>query len=92
MFLGFVISHDGIEMDPKKVSVVNNWEITKTIQDVQSFLDFANFYWRFIEGYSRICTPLFNLLKTVNKDTDTPEVMTNPAEPTKKKTNKAPIE
>ena len=30
-FLGFVISHDGIEMDPEKVSAVNNWEIPKTI-------------------------------------------------------------
>ena len=91
-FLGFMISHDGIEMDPEKVPAVNNWEIPKTIQDVQWFLGFANFYRRFIEGYSRICTPLFNLLKTVDKDTDTPEVMTNPAEPAKKKTNKAPIE
>ena len=91
-FLDFVISHDGIEMDPEKVSVVNNWGITKTIQDVQCYLGFANFYSRFIEGYSRICTPLFNLLKTVDKDTDTPTVTANPAEPVKKKTNKAPIE
>ena len=91
-FLGFVISHDGIEMDPEKVSTVKNWEIPKTIQDIQCFLSFANFYRRFIEGYSRICTPLFNLLKTVDKDTDTSVVTTNPAEPLKKKTNKAPIE
>ena len=62
-FLGFVISHDGIEMDPEKVSAVNNWEIPKNIQDVQCFRGFANFYRRFIEGSSRICTPLFNLQK-----------------------------
>ena len=91
-FLSFVISHDSIEMDPEKVSAVKNWEIPKTIQDVQCFLGFANFYRRFIEGYSRICTPLFNLLKTVDNDNDTPIVTTNPAEPAKKKTNKAPIE
>ena len=91
-FLGFVISHDGIEMDPEKVSAVNNWEIPKTIQDVQCFLGFANFYRRFIEGYSRICTPLFNLLKTADKHTNTPTVVANPAEPVNKKTNKAPIE
>ena len=63
-----VISQEGIEMDPEKVSAVLNWEVPKTIQDVQCFLGFANFYRRFIEGYSRICTPLFNLLKTVDKD------------------------
>ena len=87
-----MISHDGIEMDPEKVSAVKHWEIPKTIQDVQGFLGFANFYRRFIEGYSWICTPLFNLHKTVDKDTDTFVVTTNPAEPVNKKTNKAPIE
>ena len=91
-FLGFVISHDGMEIHPEKVSAVNNWEITKTIQDVQCLLGFANFHRRFIKGYSRICTPLFNLIKTVDKDTSTPTVTTNPAEPVKKKTNKEPIE
>ena len=85
-FLSFVSSHDGIAMDPEKVSAVKNCEIPKTIQDVQCFLGFANFYRRFIEGYSRICTPLFNLLKTVDKDIDTLIVTTNPAEPGKKKT------
>ena len=90
-FLGFVISHGSIEMDPETVSPVNNWEIPKTIQDVQCFLGFANFYKRFIEAYPRICAPLFNLLKTGKQDTDPSVVMTNHAEPAKKKTNKAPM-
>ena len=59
---------------------------------MQYFLGFANFYRRFIKGYSWICTPLFNLLKTVAKGTDTSVVITNSVEPVKKKTNKAPIE
>ena len=91
-FLGCLISHDGVEIDLEEDFAVNNWEIPKTIQDVQCFLGFTNFYWRFIEGYSRIWTPLFNLLKTVNKDTNTSVIMTNPAEPVKMTTNKAPIE
>ena len=52
---------------------------------------FCNFYRRFIEGYSQICTRLFNLLKTVDKDTDTSIIMTNPTRPVKKKTNKVLI-
>ena len=91
-FLGFVISQQGIEMDPEKVSAVLNWEVPKTIQDVQCFLGFANFYRRFIEGYSHICTPLFNLFKTVDKDKETFTVTTNPDVPAKKVTNKAPIQ
>ena len=91
-FLGFVISQQGIKMDPEKVSAVSNWEVPKTIQDIQCFLGFANFYRRFIEGYSRICTPLFNLLKTVDTDKETFTVTTNPDIPAKKVINKAPIQ
>ena len=42
--------------------------------------------------FPSICTPLFNLLKMSDKNTDTAIVTTNSAEPVKKKTNKAPIE
>ena len=91
-FLGFVISQKGIEMDPEKVYAVLNWEVPKTIQDVQCFLGFANFYRRLREGYSRICTPLFNLLKMVDKDKETSTVTTNPDVPAKQVANKAPIQ
>ena len=63
MFLGFMISEDGISMDPGKVSAVIDWETLTYIWDVQCFLGFANFHSRFIEGLSRTCTPLYNLLK-----------------------------
>ena len=79
-------------MDPEKVSAVLKWEVPKTIQDVQCFLGFANFYGRFIEGYSRICTPLFNLLKTVDKDKEISTVTTKRDVPVKKVINKAPIQ
>ena len=91
-FLGLVISQNGIEMDPEKVSAVLNWEVPKTIQDVQCFLGFTNFYRGYIEGYSRICTHLFNLLKTVDKDKETSTITTNPDVPVRKVTNKAPIQ
>ena len=65
-FLGFVISPNGIEMDTEKVSAIKNWETPTCVRDLQCFLGFANFYWRFIEVYSRICQPMFNLLKKHN--------------------------
>ena len=61
--LGFVISLKGISMDPEKVQVVQRWEKPKCVWDPQCFLGFANFYQKFIEGYSCICQPMFNLLK-----------------------------
>jgi len=62
-FLGFLISKNGIEMDPKKVNAVLDWETPKTVKDAQCFLGFANFYRRFIWKYSTLCQPLFNFLR-----------------------------
>ena len=65
-FLGFVISADGIKMDPTKVGAIHNSEAPKSVKDVQCFLGFVNFYPHFINRYSEMCQPLFKLLK---KDT-----------------------
>ena len=43
-YLGFIISTDGIETDPEKASVIDQWEPPQTVKGVQSFLDFCNFY------------------------------------------------
>jgi hypothetical protein len=50
-------------MDPAKVKAVLDWPIPKTVTEVQEFMGFANFYRRFIKGYSEIATPLTNLTK-----------------------------
>ena len=54
---GLIVSTEGIEMDPTKVATVLEWEEPQNVKDVQSFLGFANFYRRFIEGYSKIVAP-----------------------------------
>ena len=43
-------------------SLIMAW--TNLIRDIQVFLGFANFYWRFIQGFSRIIAPYNSLLKT----------------------------
>jgi len=43
-FLGFIMSEEGLEMDPEKVNAVLNWEASKSVKDIQCFLGFANFY------------------------------------------------
>jgi hypothetical protein len=50
-------------MDPTKVEAIQSWEQPRCIKDVQSFLGFANFYRRFIRGYSQIAGPLTQLTK-----------------------------
>ncbi len=60
-FLGYVISPDGIFMDKSKVETIQCWATPSLVKDVQRFLGFANFYCRFIKGYSKITTPLTTL-------------------------------
>jgi transposase InsO family protein len=62
-YLGFIVSTDGIEVDPEKVSVVQNWLPPQSVKGVQSFLGFCNFYRRFIRDHGRIAKPLTHLTK-----------------------------
>jgi transposase InsO family protein len=63
-YLGFIISTDGIQVDPDKVKVIEDWSYPRTVKGVQSFLGFCNFYRRFIRDYSKIAAPLTQLTRT----------------------------
>ena len=52
-----------MHMDPVKVAGVMDWLTLTKMKEVQSFLGFANFYHRFIEGFSHHAKPLFKLMK-----------------------------
>ena len=60
-YLGFIISTDGIGVDPAKVEAVISWLPPTSVRAVQSFLGFCNFYRRFIPDYGRIARPLTKL-------------------------------
>jgi hypothetical protein len=59
-YLGLVISPRGISMEERKVQAVKEWPIPQNIKQVQSFLGFANFLWRFVPNYSTLARPLHN--------------------------------
>ena len=62
-YLGLIISEGEIHMDPVKLKAVTNWPTPKNKKDIQKFLGFCNFYRRFVQDYSAIARPLFNLTK-----------------------------
>ena len=43
-FLGFIVSTEGVKINLKKILAVQEQLIPKTVKDVQSFLEFANYY------------------------------------------------
>ena len=54
-------------MDDRKFVGIQGWEEPQTMQEVRSFLGLANYYCMFVESYSRITTPLTELLKKNNE-------------------------
>jgi hypothetical protein len=62
-YLGHIVGRDGIKMDPKKVAAVTEWPRPQTVTNIQEFTGFCNYYRRFIEGYSKVATPLYDLVK-----------------------------
>lgn len=62
-FLGYVVTPGGLSMDPTKVNTILDWNQPTNVKEVQSFLGFANFYRRFVMGYSAIAAPLTELTK-----------------------------
>jgi len=73
-FLAYVIGRKGIAMSQEKVKAVLSWEEPKSLSETQSFLGFANFYWRFIKDYSRVARPLTELTKKTEKWSWNPKV------------------
>jgi hypothetical protein len=65
-YLGYIITLEGISMDPEKVRAVEEWKEPMNVKGIQSFLGFANFYRRFIRDFSKITAPLTKLTR---KDT-----------------------
>jgi hypothetical protein len=62
-YLGYHISSEGIAMSPIKVKSIQDWAEPRSVKNVQQFLGFANFYRRFIDGFSKVARPLMELTK-----------------------------
>ncbi|CAC5369122.1 unnamed protein product [Mytilus coruscus] len=63
LFLGHLITDEGIACDPSKIEAVRDWPTPKNINEVRSFLGLAGYYRRFIPKFSEIASTLTHLTK-----------------------------
>ena len=62
-YLGHVVSDQGIQTDPEKISALKEWPVPSNIKELRSFLGFAGYYRKFVREYAKLVTPLNDLLK-----------------------------
>jgi hypothetical protein len=62
-YLGVIIGHGEVKMDPVKVEGITAWPIPTSVKEVHSFLGFCNFYRAFIPAFSHEARPLNDLTK-----------------------------
>ena len=67
VYLGFVVSREGIAPDPQKVEAVRAFPLPHDVKSLRSFLVLASYYRHFVMGFSSVSNPLFILTK---KDVD----------------------
>jgi hypothetical protein len=63
VFLGYVVTVQGIEVDPANIEAISSWSQPKTITQVRRFLGLAGFYRRFVKDFGSITAPRNELTK-----------------------------
>ncbi len=54
IFLELLIFIKELKMNSWKIQAIMKWSILNNLTQIQSFIDFCNFYWRFIKNFSKI--------------------------------------
>ena len=62
-YLGHIVSHEGVKVDPNKIKAIKEWKVPTTIKQLRGFLRLTGYYIMFVKNYGRIAAPLKNLLK-----------------------------
>ena len=62
-FLGHIVDSNGIHVDFKKIEAISKLPVPKNVNHMRSFLGKCNYFNEFIERYSIIAAPLYEITK-----------------------------
>lgn len=62
-YLGNIIPKEGVGMDPKKVDIVKNWPVPKSMKGVLGVFGLTRYYQKFVKQYGKIGPRLTDLFK-----------------------------
>jgi len=63
-YLEFILKVEkNVQMNSQKMKTIMNWQAFKSVKKVQSFIDFANFYWKFIKNFSNLIMSMIALIQ-----------------------------
>uniref|UniRef100_A0A3Q2C787 ribonuclease H n=1 Tax=Cyprinodon variegatus TaxID=28743 RepID=A0A3Q2C787_CYPVA len=63
LFLGHIVSGEGIRPNPALVKDVQLWKPPENLQELQAFLGLCNYYRKFVPNFAELSNPVHDLLK-----------------------------
>src|SRR6201992_2744011 len=60
-YLGHIVSHEGVKVDPSKIKAIKEWKIPTSIKHLEGFCWLTRYYHKFVKNYGRIVAPLTTL-------------------------------
>ena len=68
VYLGFVISADGLKMDPEKDKAILEWPTPENVGEVRSFHGLASVYKKFIRNFIVVCNAMTETMRVNKKE------------------------
>ena len=63
LFLGHVVTPQGISTDPEKITLVTDWPPPRNLKEVRSFVGLCSYYRRYVKDFARVAEPLHALTR-----------------------------